>query len=267
MSECCGNKDTGLSEAETAAVDELVERIGRNGESVIPILQGIQGQFGYLPEGALRRAGCGLTPPDTEPRTLRRDAERPEHDDRTDTRRERALDAQSGDEVTDDRGRLWWRHLWPYQCWTSRGAGDVHDAERGGMVWATVVRRAVATLPDTLRGLDRLNAASDVLDGRLDALPDGVVVTPEWRERCAGVAQAGSVAEPDDRPVALPLLGGGLLLASDVVEVGNEARTCGEAAGVCTRVRTSVGSERLVPLPRATVLEALGWRAVGVSRD
>ena len=73
--------------------------------------------------------------------------------------------------------------------------------------------------------------------------------------------------EQDDRPVALPLLGGGLLLASDVVEVGNEARTCGEAAGVCTRVRTSVGSERLVPLPRATVLEALGWRAVGVSRD
>jgi len=106
--------------------------------------------FGVTPEEALRKVGCGLTPPDTEPRTSRRDAERPEQ---------------------------------------------------------------------------------------------------------------------DDRPVALPLLGGGLLLASDVVEVGNEARTYGEAAGVCTHVRTSVGSERLVPLPRATVVKALGWRAVEVSRD
>ena len=72
------------------------------------------------------------------------------------------------------------------------------------------------------------------------------------------------MTEQDDRPVALPLLGGGLLLASDVVEVGDEAHTYGDAAGVCTHVRTSTGLARLVPLPRSAVVEALGWRAVEV---
>ena len=219
------------------------------------------------PDGALRMAGCDLTPPDTFPRTLRRDADGLEQDERPDAPWARALDPQPGETVTDDRGRRWMRPMQYHQCWTSRGAGDVHDAERGGTVWATVVRRAVATLPDALRGLDRLNAASDVLDGRLDDLPDGVEVTEAWRERCAIAAQAGSVAEPDERPVALPLLGGGLLLTSDVVEVGDEAHTYGDAAGVCTHVRTSTGLARLVPLPRSAVVEALGWRAVEVSRD
>ena len=71
------------------------------------------------------------------------------------------------------------------------------------------------------------------------------------------------MTEQDDRPVALPLLGGGLLLASDVVEVGDEAQTYGTDAGVCTHVRTGDGG-RMVPLPRAAVVEALGWRAVEV---
>ena len=68
------------------------------------------------------------------------------------------------------------------------------------------------------------------------------------------------MTEQDDRPVALPLLGGGLLLASDVVEVGDETQTYGNAAGVCTYVRTSTGPAQLVPLPRSAVVEALGWR-------
>ena len=58
------------------------------------------------PHEALRLSGCGLTPPDV------------------------------GAEVTDDRGRVWRRPLEMRQCWTSRGAGDVHDAGLGGAVWA-----------------------------------------------------------------------------------------------------------------------------------
>jgi len=73
-------------------------------------------------------------------------------------------------------------------------------------------------------------------------------------------------APADDRPVALPLLGGGLLLTSEVVEVGDEARTYGtDAAGVCTQVRSDGG--RMVPLPRAAVVAALGWRAVDAHQD
>jgi len=150
--------------------------------------------------------------------------------------------------VTDDRGRLWRRPLEFYHSWTSRGAGDVNDAGHGGTVWATVVRRAVATLPDDLLGLDRLNAASDVLDGRLDALPDGVEVTKAWRERCAIAAQAGSVAEPDDRPVMAWWVGGdGWWYVSP--QTG--------------RVEKLNKSD---PHP-LDVAKAMGWRAVEVSRD
>jgi len=104
---------------------------------------------------------------------------------------------------------------------------------------------------------------------------DGISATPDGALRLAGcgltppdtfprtLRRDAERPEPDDRPVALPLLGGGLLLASDVVEVGNEAHTYGEAAGVCTHVRTGDGG-RMVPLPRSAVVEALGWRAVEV---
>src|ERR1043166_6479155 len=41
-------------------VDEAVERVGREPEAVIPILQALQGHYGYLPEPALRRV-CDST--------------------------------------------------------------------------------------------------------------------------------------------------------------------------------------------------------------
>ena len=45
-------------------VDETVERLGRRPEAVIPILQALQGHYGYLPEPALRRvcASTEITP-------------------------------------------------------------------------------------------------------------------------------------------------------------------------------------------------------------
>lgn len=42
------------------AVDRIVERIGRDAASLIPILQAVQKEFKYLPEEALRRI-CGIT--------------------------------------------------------------------------------------------------------------------------------------------------------------------------------------------------------------
>jgi len=41
-------------------VDEIVERIGRTPDSVIPLLQALQDHYGYLPEEALRRV-CATT--------------------------------------------------------------------------------------------------------------------------------------------------------------------------------------------------------------
>jgi len=47
-------------EADVAFVDELVERLGRNREAAIPMLQAIQQHYRYLPDEALRRV-CRLT--------------------------------------------------------------------------------------------------------------------------------------------------------------------------------------------------------------
>ncbi len=41
-------------------IDEIVERNGRDPDSVIPILRAIQERYNYLPEDALRRV-CGVT--------------------------------------------------------------------------------------------------------------------------------------------------------------------------------------------------------------
>ena len=40
---------------DTSFVDRAVELAGRGPESAIPILQMLQGHYGYLPEAALRR--------------------------------------------------------------------------------------------------------------------------------------------------------------------------------------------------------------------
>jgi len=121
----------------------------------------------------------------------------------------RALDPQPDEEVTDDRGRRWeWEcvPLGPHG-WKSLGNNDwSHRLNVSGRVYAEHSSAVIATLPDTLRGLGRLNAASDVLDRHMDALPDGVVVTEAWRERCADTEPRSSGgdavgSERDDRPV------------------------------------------------------------------
>lgn len=116
-----------------------------------------------------------------------------------------ALDPKPVETVTDDYGREW---LWtasqgwvvpPFwcrpemiraRCWTD------------GAVWSYGQR--IATLPDTLRGLARLNAASAMLDKRWGDVPDGVEVASEWRgpvdverrTRCPGMDDGAK----DDRP-------------------------------------------------------------------
>ncbi len=46
---------TQSTEIDLSFVDELVERLGRGAENVIPMLQGIQEHYGYLPQPALER--------------------------------------------------------------------------------------------------------------------------------------------------------------------------------------------------------------------
>jgi len=189
--------------------------------------------IGMTPHEALRLAGCGLTPPDV------------------------------GAEVMDDRGRRW--HFDSSGRGRGWWCGMRTCVLRNGDVWWEVVPRdldgdlaaRIATLPDNLRGLARLNAASDVLDGRLDALPDGVTVTPEWRERCADTEPRTSRRdaerpEQDDRPVMAwwgPVDGG-----------------C-YRWGLSTDPHGTVRTMRSQDPHPARYAEAMGWRAVEVSRD
>src|SRR5262245_24984469 len=49
---------------ELAYVDETLERLGREPDAVIPVLQALQEHYGYLPEPALRRVcdSSAITP-------------------------------------------------------------------------------------------------------------------------------------------------------------------------------------------------------------
>lgn len=164
----------------------------------------------YTPRAALHAMAPGLPLPVglsddgtwTEP-----EAER--------TREAIALNPRLGDVVTDDSGRGWGcirRHRW---CAVD---GVLRDADCPGVEGGVLMHEGLrlATLPDTLRGLARLNAASAVLDRRWEDVPDGVEVDPAWRgedepkyEPCAGCGDESCAdcnnhrdhAEPDDRPV------------------------------------------------------------------
>jgi NADH:ubiquinone oxidoreductase subunit F (NADH-binding)/NADH:ubiquinone oxidoreductase subunit E len=49
------HQEAGMTDIDLTAVDEAVERIGRGREGLIPILQAIQNQYGWLPEEAMWR--------------------------------------------------------------------------------------------------------------------------------------------------------------------------------------------------------------------
>jgi hypothetical protein len=117
-------------------------------------------------------------------------------------------------------------------------------------------------------GTHRWVADRHITDARPDR-PD----RPDRLDRLDRVTVPVLPAEPlpsdpvDDRPAAFPTVDGGMVLVSEVVEVGGPYEP-----GVVnsdprwTDVTTRAGA-RVVALPRSAVLDALGWRAVEVPRD
>lgn len=110
-----------------------------------------------------------------------------------------ALDPRPSESVEVD-GRTWVRMRFT-DGWRRDGhLGVVPDdgaVTRGAL-------RDVATLPDTLRGIERLRVAGRILDGDLSDLPDGVEVTEAWRDLCGSTPTPVLPVDAEDEAVVAP---------------------------------------------------------------